>query len=548
MKLISYLVWGLLIFGLFHSLTRTIYDPDLWWHLATAREMIDNQSFLTSDVFSHTLEGTPWINFEWLSQVIFYGVVHVSGFWGLFWFKAALMAFILVLFYFLIRRLGAEGPWGVVLMWGALKIIEPRLLTRPELFTFIFLLMYLILIIQLRTASRIQLKWAPWVFMLLMILWCNIHGGFIYGMGILGLFFIGAWWAQEDKKYQRVLFISGVFSFLGAFVNPYGPKIFKLLVDVLTQFDSNREMIQEWIPTTMHDAPFFWVFFFLSNILLIAYILKRNSDAKFWAPAVVVFSIWGSLSFRNTALLAFAGIPFLAGVSKNIKLSKNFNWAVWLLCLIPAVSLAHTKNDIIPSTPIRQYQYPEQACNFLRQHDIQGRMFNTYKFGGYVEWVFGKSRKVFFDGRYIFQPFLFEINDFKHILAEKGLDHSPWKAFFERYGVDYGLVSDPEGKIYFPQAFLPFSLSHISAIFPREQWALVYWDDVAMVFLKRVEKFEKIISEYEYKVLRPYNLEQMKVLIDENVISRADMERELKRHSQEVERSLLHQQLQNITF
>src|SRR5687767_7894072 len=81
--------------ALFKDLSVRLYDPDLWWHLAAGREMIHRRAFLTTDIFSHTLAGTPWINFEWLSQVVLYGLFTLGGPWMLFWMKLAAVAAVL---------------------------------------------------------------------------------------------------------------------------------------------------------------------------------------------------------------------------------------------------------------------------------------------------------------------------------------------------------------------------------------------------------------------------------------------------------------------
>jgi hypothetical protein len=41
------------------------------------------------------------------------------------------------------------------------------------------------------------------------------------------------------------------------------------------------------------------------------------------------------------------------------------------------------------------------------------------------------------------------------------------------------------------------------AYFPRSGWALVYWDDVALIFLRRIPAYADIIKRNEFKAVLP---------------------------------------------
>src|SRR4051794_40938904 len=49
-----------------------IVESDIWWHLRDARTLLVNHVFLRSDTYSFTAAGSPWINFEWLSEIPYY--------------------------------------------------------------------------------------------------------------------------------------------------------------------------------------------------------------------------------------------------------------------------------------------------------------------------------------------------------------------------------------------------------------------------------------------------------------------------------------------
>src|SRR6266436_2380130 len=86
-----------LALGLFTLAARGIADPDVWWHLRTGQLMLQNHSLFHSDPYSFTRFGQPWINHEWLSQILLFGLYRVFGFGGLIVCFAAVIAVTLML-------------------------------------------------------------------------------------------------------------------------------------------------------------------------------------------------------------------------------------------------------------------------------------------------------------------------------------------------------------------------------------------------------------------------------------------------------------------
>jgi hypothetical protein len=58
-------------------------DPDTYWHVMTGRWIIAHGDVPRVDVFSHTAAGTPWIDGEWLSQVVMAVTYDHAGWLGL---------------------------------------------------------------------------------------------------------------------------------------------------------------------------------------------------------------------------------------------------------------------------------------------------------------------------------------------------------------------------------------------------------------------------------------------------------------------------------
>ena len=56
--------------SLLYQLREFKVDPDLWWHIKLGQDIVRARSWPTSDPYSFTVHGTPWIAYEWLGDVI----------------------------------------------------------------------------------------------------------------------------------------------------------------------------------------------------------------------------------------------------------------------------------------------------------------------------------------------------------------------------------------------------------------------------------------------------------------------------------------------
>src|ERR1700752_1758187 len=60
-----------------------LWDPDVWWHLATGRFIVEHHGLPHTDPFSFTMAGAPWRAVDWLAELILYGAWRLAGVWGL---------------------------------------------------------------------------------------------------------------------------------------------------------------------------------------------------------------------------------------------------------------------------------------------------------------------------------------------------------------------------------------------------------------------------------------------------------------------------------
>ena len=68
-----------LAFGLFAMAARGMLDPDIWWHLRTGQLIVHSHHLFHADPYSFTRSGQPWVNHEWLFDVLAFALFRVAG-------------------------------------------------------------------------------------------------------------------------------------------------------------------------------------------------------------------------------------------------------------------------------------------------------------------------------------------------------------------------------------------------------------------------------------------------------------------------------------
>ena len=177
---------------------------------------------------------------------------------------------------------------------------------------------------------------------------------------------------------------------------------------------------------------------------------------------------------------------------------------------------------------------PRAAADFLsRQEPIAARLriYNPWEWGGYLGWRLHPWHKVYRDGRYLFHPLLIrdaaayeEAGKFQAYLGENSIsgaliENTGWRVSTRK--------AYPDGTT---KEFLrPWYLSY----FPRAQWALVYWDLQALVFVRRAAVPADWLARYEYRYVRPGDEAAFKEALARRELPAQRVAAEQDRHSGE---------------
>jgi hypothetical protein len=165
-------------------------DGDLGRHLTIGKFILDTRWIPTRDVFSHTMGGEDLTPHEWVAQVVFALMERWLGLAGVVWLCALMIALTAILIFQLSWE--RSGGWLTSIFVTLLTMAASSLhwLTRPHLFTFFFLAVWLKGLEDLFQGKRYGRIFLP----LLMLVWANTHGAFLAGFVVWVVYGLGLFW------------------------------------------------------------------------------------------------------------------------------------------------------------------------------------------------------------------------------------------------------------------------------------------------------------------------------------------------------------------
>jgi len=201
MPSVSDLLFAALLLGLScGALGRILLrDGGTGWHIRNGQLMLQTHSITRVDPFSATMSGQPWYAWEWLYDVLIAAIHHRLGLNGVVFCTAAIMAATFVLLFHLSMRRGGSLPITLFLLVLSLGASAVHFLARPHVLSWLFTVIWFELLDS--AASSATLDSEPgsepgkdrhlFFLPVLMLLWVNVHGGFLFGFALLGVYLVG---------------------------------------------------------------------------------------------------------------------------------------------------------------------------------------------------------------------------------------------------------------------------------------------------------------------------------------------------------------------
>ena len=268
-----------------------IMGSDMFWHLAAGRNIWETGTVPSTDVFSHSFAGKEWLNHEWLWDVIHWGICDSLGLDAVAWFTIGLYVVIFsLLFLEAYRTTGSMFAAGVS-VWIATLSAHWFLDIRPHVFSLIFTALVL--------ATR-HVRWIHWTWPIIIILWTNLHAGFVFGMGLVGLMVLVK--TIEDSLEAQELqipweqWVAVALSLLAWLVNPFGWHLIKYPLEYLKGDTVYKGLVEWHKPLFGLDPQYFeGAFWWMVILALIGAYCYRSYTPIWLVLAVLAVAVVNSL-------------------------------------------------------------------------------------------------------------------------------------------------------------------------------------------------------------------------------------------------------------
>ena len=463
----------------FAMAARISVDTDLWWHLRGGRTIAETGQLIYPDPFSHTFTGVVHWNHSALADLLLYAIWRHSGFAGI-TVATAIVATVGMSFLFITCR-GSVYPRAFLIVLGAATAAvfwSPR----PQMLSFLFASLLLWILRDLKYNRRDRLLWIP----PLQMIWCNAHGGFIIGYLLIGVFLVGevlnSKLGTSDSplpiSYIRKLLLLSVASIPLLALNPLGLRVYGVPFSTISMPELNR-YIQEWQSPDFSQTRA-WGFLLLLALVLATFSWsKRKLDFAEWF-LVCGSAAMGLLAARNLALFAIVAAPVASDHLDDILQRRG--WVIPFrdfespvrvvinLCLVILVSIglaAHLRHLLSPEAISAGLKsaLPVDAVEQLDSLELQGNMFNSYNWGGYLMFH-APQYPVFIDGRSdLYRSFLDEY--YRIATARVG-----WRQALDRWRIGFAVIESNSGLA--------------EALASDKDWQTAYSDPLASIFLRRI--------------------------------------------------------------
>ena len=494
---------------------RTLTEFDLGWLLATGRWIAQHRQIPSTDVFSYTAQGQPWI-YPIGSSLIFYAAWLVGGYGLITWLGAAAGTATTALL------LGRGSVISALLTILAVPLIAIRTRPRADMFTVLLFAAFLALLWRYHRTGRSRL----WLLPLLMVAWVNLHLGFVVGLALIAGYVLTetsemVWPGRRKPALERLQQCwPWLIAVLGAtLVNPWGWEIYAALLRQDRAMAAQLQWIPEWgsVPLnwtimstglSLRDpgGAFFVMLLITAATVPVAVLRKQLGAAAFLTSAAILAvryirfeALFGIVTVIVGADVFSSALNALQKKIKNARFeAARYSAALTVGAASLAVALACLRSadlvrdrSYLASTDLGSFGvglswwFPERAAAFLERENIPAQIFNTYNEGGYFTWRLGSKYLDYVDGRAIpFGPELVERNS--RLLATS--PESPeWQREAEHYNINAILV--PLGR-YNGLHLFPILRQFCSS----EDWPLVYLDEVSAVFVRRRPENEDLIA------------------------------------------------------
>jgi hypothetical protein len=496
-------VWVLLpVFLLvYKSFIFPLPPLDFWWHLKMGQVISTTQSIPHIDDFSFTAAGRPFVLQNWFGELIYYWSYRIGGFPLLVFLGTVLTLTAFLFMYGLCLK--ATSSLRTASLMGFLAALGNYSFLRPQTYSFLLFAAFYFVISEYRERRQDRL----WILPLLMVLWVNLHGAFILGLVLVGIYLFcetvrrfvnpagrDVLSSREIRKLAMVLLLCGVATFL----NPEGYKLYDYVRTVILD-PGSQQLVAEWRPPRVNDFLGFFLFYCPFFLAVFSFIHSRVKPDFTEIVLFFAFATLGLTAIRNAAWFSTITYPLLARYLPLVDLSPIMSLRrfkvidrlfrsgqetedlqshsrIHSLVLVAAGIVLLTQSPWIrprlTGTSLLAEQTPVGAADFIQRQRLTGRIFHPQSFGDYLMWRLWPQQRTFVDGR----VHLFSLDFLEDY--ETAIENPLAGDFLDRWHVQYLLLakdSEPAGR------------KTLKSIDDSGSWQRMYEDDVSVLFERKEE-------------------------------------------------------------
>jgi len=470
-------------------------DGDFPMHLNLGRYILTEGRIPLKDVFSHTLAGQPVMQHEWLTCLFYAITERFLGLGGPVLISAILIATSLTLVFKCLQKENKTLLSAVlVILLVSLNSILHWLI-RPHLSTFLLLALWMLVLNDLYQEKHQH--W--WLLPVIMLFWVNLHGGFvagfltwfIYGFGVISekIFNKESACSGLPKEFWRNYLLGGFTAFIASLLNPSG---FGLWTGILSHLGNKylADITYEFQSPNFHEISF-WPFMILIGMLVVVIGMTKKPRKFGLLFCTAVWLLMGLYSARHIPLFGIVAAPLLAGgldeIFENIPLKNKFMtrlgvintrvreidsqlkgvfWVVLSIVIaVVGLGLGLRFDAEGQGYVFDPEEFPVEAVDWIEENPQEGKMFNEFLWGGYLQYRLWPEKQVFIDSKADFYG-----EDFIRIYLQVVNLEEDWETVLDKYQLEWVILQK--------------NSKAAKAIEDDLGWYLVYEDTTALILRK----------------------------------------------------------------
>jgi len=475
-----------LIFGSGNAL---LGDGDTGYHIKTGEVILSNWSIPVRDLYSFHYPALSWTAHEWLAEVIMALLFKSAGLTAVVVFFALVLAFSHWLLYQSLRAKCDHLILCTFVVLLATATSSIHWLARPHVFSILLTVIWCDCLRRFQSEDR---KLFVVCLPFLMLLWVNLHGGFIIGFILLGIYLVSDWFSLLTRKQDslgvdrtraKTLLLILLACVAVCFFNPYGFDILLFPLRVTSdRFVMDR--VTEFLSPNFHEPlPFKYMFLLLIGSLAVS----RSRLGFIDLTLMMLLSYMALYSARHVSLFAVVLAPILLNTlvdlidrlperfstsyaTRNqnlLAIEKTLNAYLWPTASLIVVFTLVATGLITYHFDARKF--PVKAVEFLQREKIVGNVFNDDEFGDYMIYAVWPTYRVFMDGRSDMYGETFGRDYLRIANVAPG-----WKQTLKKYDVRWVIFNTDSALV--------------AALKDQPDWQSVYSDPVATILVKSEPK------------------------------------------------------------